>query len=236
MFSQTAEKLPSLPELAVSDGSAMDLWRRPSTAGGASVPSLAGSGPADRRSATSMGTRSKSATHLSSSLRSGTSSVQKKKDLQRMQILKAVRKEEESALAELEAKDVVRSSLADYFAFKSGQQTRAREKIMKMPAHLKPGTDPIDQGNPMRYETATAVALDLPVKMAVDPKWSTELKKVNNRVGDRLEYERKLSAACPGSIAPELPHMWPKKYRSNPPTPGHYFEPGKAGAWRAQET
>eukprot|EP00931_Biecheleriopsis_adriatica_P067445 TRINITY_DN41587_c0_g1_i1.p1 TRINITY_DN41587_c0_g1~~TRINITY_DN41587_c0_g1_i1.p1 ORF type:complete len:244 (+),score=50.91 TRINITY_DN41587_c0_g1_i1:156-887(+) len=220
--------LPPVPESLAATAPA-DIWRPSTGAGASKAPSLAASGTRgtqDRTSlpATSLGTRSKSATHLSSSLRSS-AAAEKHREAQRMKIMKAVRKEEEHALSEFQAKSQVRSTLQQYYEFKNGCKERERQKIMDMPAHLKPGTNPVGMGCPPSYETQQAKCLNLPIKMAVEPKWSTELKKTNDRVGQRLEYERKLSAAIPGSMAPELPHMWPKKYISNPPTP--FFVPGK---------
>jgi len=72
--------------------------------------------------------------------------------------------------------------------------------------------------------------LSLPIKMATDPYWSTDLKRINGKVGQRLEYERKLSASITGAMVPEVYHMPPKDFISNPPTP--YFVPGKAGQRR----
>jgi len=216
----TPVQLPAVPELA---STAPDIWR-PSTAAGSQTSGVSGVGGKTSKAATSLGTRSKSATHLSSSLRSG-ASAQKLHEQKRMQILKAVRKEEEAALSELQTKNQVRSSLADYFDFKSGIKDRQRQKLQDMPMHLRPGIDPVNMGCPISYETQTARTLNLPIKMAVDPKWSNDLKKDEVRIGQRLTCNSKLSAACTGSIAPELPHMWRKDYLSNPPTP--YFVPGK---------
>merc|ERR1712070_1049904 len=100
--------------------------------------------------------------------------------------MKAVRKEEEAALSELQMKNQVRSSLADYFEFKNGIKDRQRQKIQDMPKHLRPGIDPVDMGCPISYETQTTRTLQLPIKMAVDPKWSTELRKDEVRIGQRL--------------------------------------------------
>ena len=36
--------------------------------------------------------------------------------------------------------------------------------------------------------------------MAVDPKWSTELKRTNDKVGIRIMYERDISASVTGHV------------------------------------
>jgi len=153
---------------------------------------------------------------------------------QKSKILKAVRREEETHLNEAHAKSStlkgaemleMRTALMDYMQEHEERRQRERQKQLEMPSHLRTGTNPLTNGAPSTYLTESVRAASLPIKMAVDPKWSTELKKTNNRVGIRAEYERRLSASVTGSIAPELPHMYPKRYLSSPPTP--YFVPGQ---------
>eukprot|EP00933_Yihiella_yeosuensis_P066748 TRINITY_DN7117_c0_g1_i2.p1 TRINITY_DN7117_c0_g1~~TRINITY_DN7117_c0_g1_i2.p1 ORF type:complete len:275 (+),score=35.90 TRINITY_DN7117_c0_g1_i2:73-897(+) len=129
-----------------------------------------------------------------------------------------------SKVSEVVEKEV-RTTLGDYYDLKQADAKRARDKFMAMPIHLRPGASPTDQGYLPNLTSATHRALKLPVSMAVDPKWSTELKKMNDRIGVRIRYENKLAAAITGSMAPELPDMWMKEYLSNPPTP--YFVAGR---------
>jgi len=140
---------------------------------------------------------------------------------------RAVERAEECYAADVARKTgkEVRSALADRLAVQEAAKVRARMKQVNMPAHLRTGTNPLDMGCKIEYTTQQARSQTLPIQMAVDPKWSTDLKKTNDKVGQRIEYERKISAAITGSISPELPFMPPKKHISNPPTP--YFEPGK---------
>ncbi|CAE8693035.1 unnamed protein product [Polarella glacialis] len=118
----------------------------------------------------------------------------------------------------------VKTALGDYLGLKADTAVRTRAKLLAMPLHLRPSPNPVSMGEPPSMITQQQRSLRVPVMMAVDPFWSTDLKKMNDRIGMRIEYERRLSAACTGSMAPELPHMFPKRYLSNPPTP--YFVPG----------
>mmetsp|Transcript_55304 Transcript_55304/g.140277 ORF Transcript_55304/g.140277 Transcript_55304/m.140277 type:complete len:328 (+) Transcript_55304:78-1061(+) len=129
-----------------------------------------------------------------------------------------------SQISEAVQREVERSALGDYQALMKAGKDRERMKRLDMPLHLRTGPSPVYMGHPASYLTETRRAAALPVQMAVDPKWSTDLKRMNDRAGQRIEYERRLSAAISGSISPELIHMYPKKHISNPPTP--YFRPG----------
>merc|ERR1712232_1039090 len=107
------------------------------------------------------------------------------------------------------------------------EKKRKRAKQLAMPLHLRPnGANPIDTGCPVEWLSEGHRGLQRPVKMAVDPKWSTELKRINDKIGIRIEYERRLSASIPGSMLPELPYMYPKRHISVPPSP--YWVPGKS--------
>jgi len=129
-----------------------------------------------------------------------------------------------SRVSEAVRHEVERSALDDYRAYQQSTKDRERAKRFAMPLHLRTGPSPVYMGFPPRFLAESLDAASRPVKMAVDPKWSTDLKKMNDKVGMRIEYERRLSAAVTGSLAPELPHMYPKRHLSNPPTP--YFRPG----------
>lgn len=121
-------------------------------------------------------------------------------------------------------REVARTALADYLAEVQASKDRQRAKQLAMPLHLRTGPNPVDMGHPPNHLTESLRASSLPVQMAVDPKWSTELKRMNDKAGLRIEYERRLSASVTGAMLPELPFMYPKKHLSNPPTP--YFKPG----------
>jgi len=130
-----------------------------------------------------------------------------------------------SRIEEAVRQEVERTALGDYLALQKEKAQRALTKKFEMPLHLRTGASPIDMGCLPNLVSEAQRGQALPIKMAVDPKWSTELKKMNDRVGTRIEYERRLSASVMGQIAPELPHMYPKRYLSNPPTP--FFVPGR---------
>lgn len=130
-----------------------------------------------------------------------------------------------SKISEAVQREVERSALGDYLAYLQAGKDREREKRFKMPAHLRTGPSPVDHCCPRMMLTESLDASTRPVQMAVDPKWSTELKKMNDKAGQRIEYEQRLSGSVSGALIPELPHMQPKKHISNPPTP--YFIPGQ---------
>merc|ERR1712232_72314 len=123
-----------------------------------------------------------------------------------------------------------RSALDDYYARKQGVINRKRQSVLDMPPHLRPTGNPLTHGCMANYKTATQCALERPPQMATDPKWSTELKRMNNRIGQRAKYFTRVSASVPGSLSPEFPYMPPKDYLSCPPTP--YFEAGKTHGGR----
>merc|ERR1740121_27012 len=150
----------------------------------------------------------------------------KLKESQSGKILKALDRAENAVLAETEAKwgKEARSAMTDFFAVQEEAKQRKRAKELAMPVHLRCGPNPIDMGCMRSYSTATKEATELPVAMAVDPKWSTELKRINNKVGAQIEYEAKISGVVSG-LSPELPFMQPKRHLSNPPSP--YFKPGQ---------
>ncbi|CAE8635529.1 unnamed protein product [Polarella glacialis] len=228
--------VPSTPLLPFGPSALEEAWARPRTGGTASqAPSLAGTvskssaghGEFGSQAATTLGGRSKSATALSSK-RSG-ASAQSIRDSQRLSILKAVKREEEAGLHEFQEKNLARSSLTDYFRQKQDMKDRARQKSFEMPMHLRTGgMSSTDMGCPIQYETQQTRVAKVPIAMSVDPFWSTDLKKLNDKIGARLKYNRFLSASCQGSISPELHHMGPKLFLSKPPTP--YFVPGKGNS------
>lgn len=119
-----------------------------------------------------------------------------------------------------------RSVLEDYIQAAESKKQRERQKQLDMPLHLRTGENPVSNGCPPNNTTEQMRALNLPIQMATDPKWSTELKKMNGKIGLRLEWERKIGASVTGQLVPELKHMPPKTHVSNPPTP--YFVPGQA--------
>lgn len=127
-------------------------------------------------------------------------------------------------IGEAVEREVARSALGDYLHFLQKKEEHKRNMALAMPIHLRTGPNPIDMGCPRAMETETQGALSIPVKKAVDPRWSTELKKINDRVGQQIKYQQRLSAPA-STLIPELRHMFPKPYLSNPPTP--YFRPGQ---------
>jgi len=115
--------------------------------------------------------------------------------------------------------------MTDYLTYKKDQQQRERQKNLEMPMHLRSGPNPLSMGCPRSLTTEIQDGLNEAIRLAIDPKWSTDIHKVNNRVGQRIEYQERLSASVTGAMMPELPYMHPKKFISNPPTP--YWKPGK---------
>lgn len=75
-------------------------------------------------------------------------------------------------------------------------------------AHLR--QCPIQMGYPNQKETTYQKAATGPVEMAMDPKWSTELRKLDVKVGTKLKFETRLSGACV-TVCPELRYL-PRDY------------------------
>lgn len=128
-----------------------------------------------------------------------------------------------SRIGEAVQEEVARSSLGDYISMLQQSKDRERNKRLAMPLHLRTGPSPVYMGHPATTISESLRASTLPVQMAVDPKWSTEIKKMNYRAGQRIQYEDRQSASV--AMLPEVPFMYPKRHVSNPPTP--YFKPGQ---------
>mmetsp|Transcript_120188 Transcript_120188/g.345486 ORF Transcript_120188/g.345486 Transcript_120188/m.345486 type:complete len:253 (-) Transcript_120188:124-882(-) len=224
---------PSLPRSPQVDGVLRPFTTSSRlTSGRVGEDRLLGTGASSRAALTRSGLASTAAslphTGLSQerNATSSTSRICSRQVAMRNKILESVTREQESALADCQSRlsKQALSAMDDYLRAQEDAKQRQRAKQLSMPLHLRTGTSATDMGCPVEYLTQTARAANLPIKMAVEPKWSTELKRINDKVGQRIEYERMISAAVPGSISPELPFMHPKKHLSNPPTP--YMEPG----------
>eukprot|EP00928_Gymnodinium_smaydae_P053201 TRINITY_DN37245_c0_g1_i1.p1 TRINITY_DN37245_c0_g1~~TRINITY_DN37245_c0_g1_i1.p1 ORF type:complete len:240 (+),score=46.99 TRINITY_DN37245_c0_g1_i1:200-919(+) len=220
-----ATKRPLEPPTPLLDGLGGEAspQRRPLTSCLDSRASVADSLEPSRAGgrASTLGARSRTtARETQASMRSNASL----EDLQRRKILNAMSREREAAQREFNGKRWGESAIADFHTLKDQAAQRKRDKQLALPPHLRSGSNPMTNGCPASYTTQTGEVLLLPTKMAVDPKWSTDLKRTNDRVGQRIKYERGLSASVTGSISPELPYMPPKQYVSNPATP--FFEPG----------
>jgi len=119
------------------------------------------------------------------------------------------------------------SQLQAYYARLEAKKQRERKKAFDRPVHLRPNpANILDAGCAPNYLTQQMRSLQLPVQMATNPKWSTDLKNINDKIGQRLEWERKVAAAMTGSMIPELKHMPPKTYIEHPTGP--CFKPGEA--------
>ncbi|CAE7291229.1 unnamed protein product [Symbiodinium natans] len=65
----------------------------------------------------------------------------------------------------------------------------------------------LNMGMPSQQTTTYMAQCSVPVQKAVDPKWSTELKRADWRNAQRIQYDNRLSASIPGSISPEMPFL-----------------------------
>mmetsp|Transcript_21166 Transcript_21166/g.49260 ORF Transcript_21166/g.49260 Transcript_21166/m.49260 type:complete len:230 (-) Transcript_21166:189-878(-) len=81
---------------------------------------------------------------------------------------------------------------------------RSRSKVQPdYSLHLRRSV--LNMGMPSNVTTTYMAQCSVPVQKAVDPKWSTELKRADWRNAQRIQYDNRLSAATPGSISPEMP-------------------------------
>merc|ERR1712151_1170086 len=76
-------------------------------------------------------------------------------------------------------------------------------------SHLR--RHPLNQGMGMNLTTTYNRTVQLPVQMANDAKWSTDLKAMDKKLASRLLYQRRLTASTPGAMIPETTHF-PKSY------------------------
>merc|ERR1719356_2003364 len=72
-------------------------------------------------------------------------------------------------------------------------------------AHLR--GHPVNMGCPPALTSTYTHSVQRPVQMAVDDKWSTDLKKMDTRNSRRLLEERRLTGSVPGAMLPESAHM-----------------------------
>lgn len=88
-------------------------------------------------------------------------------------------------------------------------QMRSRKLAEDPAGHLKQSC--LQMGVTTEYLTTSKCQQLGPVAKAQDPKWSTDLKKVDAAIGLKIQYENRLSASVSGSISPELQYL-PKTY------------------------
>merc|ERR1712224_42560 len=97
----------------------------------------------------------------------------------------------------------VRSALEEFY------YQRERRKVQSPGHHLHVSS--LNMGCPnFNLKTQQQRTLELPISMCVDPKWSSQLKRMNDKIGERLNWEKKISAAITGSVCPERYFMPPQ--------------------------
>ncbi|CAE7412476.1 unnamed protein product [Symbiodinium sp. CCMP2456] len=88
----------------------------------------------------------------------------------------------------------------------NGSNPRQRSKALPDYApHLRRSA--LNMGMPSQLTTTYMAQCSIPVQKAVDPKWSTELKRADWRNAQRIQYDNRLSASTTGSISPEMPYL-----------------------------
>jgi hypothetical protein len=95
------------------------------------------------------------------------------------------------------------------------KKSRLEETLEKMRrVKADPGVHlrkcPIQMGVPAQLTSTYMAQSTEPIQKAMDPKWSTELRKIDVKVGKKLKYETRLSAGGT-TLCPELRH-YPKDY------------------------
>eukprot|EP00928_Gymnodinium_smaydae_P088463 TRINITY_DN72548_c0_g1_i1.p2 TRINITY_DN72548_c0_g1~~TRINITY_DN72548_c0_g1_i1.p2 ORF type:complete len:194 (+),score=35.62 TRINITY_DN72548_c0_g1_i1:199-780(+) len=78
------------------------------------------------------------------------------------------------------------------------KQIRASTDAAK---HLKFG--PLDMISPPVLASHYRVTSNRPVTMSYNPKWSTDLKRLERQANARMVYDRRLTASTTGSMLPE---------------------------------
>merc|ERR1711971_252588 len=107
--------------------------------------------------------------------------------------------------------EVARTSLTDFLEAK--KRAHKGDPLCHLRQHVS------NMGCPPTTVTTAADAATGPVMTAVDPKWSTNLKRINGKVGMRIKYDNSLSSTGP-AMSPELRFMPTRaNFMSNPPTP-----------------
>eukprot|EP00929_Paragymnodinium_shiwhaense_P075452 TRINITY_DN38576_c0_g1_i1.p1 TRINITY_DN38576_c0_g1~~TRINITY_DN38576_c0_g1_i1.p1 ORF type:complete len:329 (-),score=71.01 TRINITY_DN38576_c0_g1_i1:62-1048(-) len=107
---------------------------------------------------------------------------------------------------------MVRSALEDY---KKQQARKAGRADPCMPLRMSP----MNWGCRPNVVTASQEALQRAPKMTIEPKWSSDIKNMDSKVGERHKWVLKIAGAVNGQMMPEMHWMPPKTHYSNPPTP-----------------
>jgi hypothetical protein len=92
------------------------------------------------------------------------------------------------------------------------KNSRLRDVLAKMKkdkvdhtAHLRRCA--IQMGVPAQLTSCYMAQSTEPIQKAADPKWSSDLKRMDAKVGKRIQYETRLSASGP-TLCPELHNMY----------------------------
>lgn len=90
-------------------------------------------------------------------------------------------------------------------------ETLARMKKVKRDhtAHLR--RSPLQMGVPQNLTSSYTFGTLQPVQKANDPKWSTELRLLDKRMGAKNLYDARLTASITGAMLPE-PMFFPKTH------------------------
>ncbi|CAK9017957.1 unnamed protein product [Durusdinium trenchii] len=86
---------------------------------------------------------------------------------------------------------------------RESQESRVQRKKLQ-PAAAELRRSALNMGLPPQLTTTYMSQCMVPVQKAVDPKWSTDLKRADWRNAQRIQYDNRLSASTTGSISPEM--------------------------------
>lgn len=87
---------------------------------------------------------------------------------------------------------------------RESQEIKLRRRKVQPDAAAELRRSALNMGLPPQLTTTYNSQCWVPVQKAVDPKWSTELKRADWRNAQRIQYDNRLSASTPGSISPEI--------------------------------
>ncbi|CAL1159437.1 unnamed protein product [Cladocopium goreaui] len=87
---------------------------------------------------------------------------------------------------------------------RESQEIKSRRRKVQPDAAAELRRSALNMGLPPQLTTTYNSQCMVPVQKAVDPKWSSDLKRADWRNAQRIQYDNRLSASTTGSISPEM--------------------------------
>eukprot|EP00928_Gymnodinium_smaydae_P061838 TRINITY_DN45817_c0_g1_i1.p1 TRINITY_DN45817_c0_g1~~TRINITY_DN45817_c0_g1_i1.p1 ORF type:complete len:249 (+),score=46.07 TRINITY_DN45817_c0_g1_i1:169-915(+) len=115
----------------------------------------------------------------------------------------------------------LRSAMEDYKKIRA-RKARQVDPLKVVKAH------PINMGSERIMVTAMQEGLERAPEMVLEPKWSSDIRSMDAKVGERHRWDNKIAGSVNGQLMPERRWMPPQKHHSSPPTPNPTWPSAKS--------